>query len=141
MTAFLPRSSHTDDDILESSFAESGSDNGPCLVSKTCDPTRRLRINKKIDRTMSTKPESPKTVRSVPSEIEGAAIVAALADHGIKASTTGDFTSGFRAEAPGWVQVVVRSEDFEQAEQILSQLDAKQVDWSKVDVGEPEDEN
>ena len=64
---------------------------------------------------MSTDSESPKTVRSVPSEIEGAAIVAALADHGIKASTTGDFTAGFRAEAPGWVQVVVRAEDFEQA--------------------------
>ena len=88
---------------------------------------------------MSTDPESPKTVKSVPSEIEGAAIVAALSEHGIKASTTGDFTSGFRAEAPGWVQVVVRSEDFEKAEQILKQLDDKPVDWSKVDVGEPEE--
>ena len=91
---------------------------------------------------MSTDPESPKVVKSVPSEIEGAAIVATLADHGIKASTTGDFTSGFRAEAPGWVEVVVKAEDFERAEKILStHLDEKPVDWSKVDVGEPDDDN
>ena len=90
---------------------------------------------------MSADPNSPKVVKSVPSEVEGAAIVASLAEHGIKASTTGDFTSGFRAEAPGWVEVVVKAEDFERAEKILAQLDDKPVDWSKVDVGEPDEDN
>ena len=90
---------------------------------------------------MSNDPNSPTTVKSVPSEIEGAAIVAALAEHEIKASTTGDFTSGFRAEAPGWVSVVVKHRDVERAKQILSQLESKPVDWSKVDVGEPVDES
>lgn len=90
---------------------------------------------------MSIDPDSPTTVKSVPSEIEGAAIVAALAEHGIKASTTGDFTAGFRAEAPGWVQVVVKHQDLEQAKQVLAQLDANPVDWSKVDVGEADEES
>ena len=88
---------------------------------------------------MSDDPESPKMVKTVPTEIEAAAIVAQLAAHGINASTTGNFTSGFRAEAPGWVQVIVKAEDFEQAEQILAKTDEKPVDWSKVDVGDPED--
>lgn len=92
---------------------------------------------------MNIDPESPRAVRTVPSELEAAAIVAALANQGIEALTTGGYTSGFRAEAPGWVKVVVKSRDLEQADRILVQLEAnpEKVDWSKFDVGTPDDES
>ena len=83
---------------------------------------------------------SPTQIRTVPTEFEAAAIVAALASHGIRSSTTGDFTSGFRAEAPGWVKVVVAQKDFEESNQILTELESNSeaIDWSKIDVGTPD---
>jgi len=92
---------------------------------------------------MNVDPESPRAVRTVPSELEAAAIIAALTNHGIEALTTGEYTSGFRAEAPGWVKVVVKYRDLEQADHILAQLEENPdtVDWSKVDVGTPDDES
>ena len=49
-------------------------------------------------------------------------IVAALADLGIEAHATGDITAGFRAEAPGDVQIQVRAVDLPQARQALEEL-------------------
>jgi len=70
------------------------------------------------------------------------ALVAALADQGIQATTTGDFTAGFLAEAPGTVQVVVKRKDLPRAQQVMDEADADttQIDWSQVDVGEPEND-
>jgi hypothetical protein len=74
--------------------------------------------------------------------MEAGVIVGALEERGIKATMTGTYTSGFRAEAPGWVQVLVGEDDLAAAQEVLAE--AKQgddeVDWSQVDVGEPEDE-
>jgi hypothetical protein len=55
------------------------------------------------------------TLTSFPSEFESQLLVNILVEHGIPAHTTGAFTSGFRAEAPGWVRVLVRSGDLEVA--------------------------
>jgi hypothetical protein len=79
---------------------------------------------------------------SLRNDIEAAEIVNALADHGIKATAVGGFTSGFKADAPGDVQVLVRVGDFEEAKLALSEIqsDDAPVDWDSVDVGEPEDE-
>lgn len=79
---------------------------------------------------------------SVPNEMEAGIIVGALEGRGIKATMTGTFTSGFRAEAPGWVQVLVSEEDLPAAKEILEEVSSgdDKVDWSQVDVGEPEDE-
>lgn len=76
----------------------------------------------------------------VTSEVEAATIVTALAAQGIKATATGGYTAGFRAEAPGYVNVVVRHEDLTKAKQVLAELqqDESDVDWSQVDVGDPE---
>ena len=54
---------------------------------------------------------------------------------------TGGFTAGFRAEAPGDVQIIVRQADLEQARRALEKIQGEQpeIDWSKVDVGKPED--
>ena len=89
---------------------------------------------------MSTDPNNPEVLTFVGSDIEAAAIVAALAARGIEATTTGGFTAGFRAEAPGDVNVVVRHADLERAVRIFNELeDDPNFDWSQVDIGDPEE--
>ena len=90
---------------------------------------------------MTTDPNNPELLESFRSDIEAATIVAALEAHGIQASTTGGYTAGFRAEAPGNVNVIVRHQDLDLAKQVLADIkrDRTDVDWSQVDVGEPED--
>jgi hypothetical protein len=87
-------------------------------------------------------PNNPERLISVPTDVEAAAIVAALASHGVEASATGGFTAGFRAEAPGEVQVIVRHADLQRAREILAQIEQvkEKIDWSQVDVGLPEEE-
>lgn len=88
---------------------------------------------------MTVDPNNPEILTSVTSDIEAAAIVAALASQGIEASTTGSFTAGFRAEAPGDIHVIVRQQDLVRALQIFNHLkEADDLDWSQVDVGDPE---
>jgi hypothetical protein len=78
---------------------------------------------------------------TVPGEYEASAIVSALETEGIRARTVGGFTAGFRAEAPGGVSVVVLEEDLARAKQILADLRAHGagIDWSKVDVEDPDE--
>jgi hypothetical protein len=78
---------------------------------------------------------------SAPTEMEAAVIVAALAERNIRSTTSGEFTAGFRAEAPGWVQILVAEDDLARAREVLMELDDDDtdVDWSQVDVGEPEE--
>lgn len=94
---------------------------------------------------MTTDPREPQVLASLYTETEAAMIVAALADHGIEASTTGGITVGLRPEAPGRVDIIVRKEQLAKAQQAYAQIQAdlsdadSEVDWSKVDVGKPED--
>lgn len=62
----------------------------------------------------------PVTLTTVPTEQEAAIIVAALADRGIIAHSAGDITAGFRAEAPGMVQVLVKASDLAQARDVIA---------------------
>ncbi len=81
-----------------------------------------------------------KTLIKVEDEMSGSIIVGVLADAGIKATLTGVFTAGFKTEAPGLVSVVVSEKDLAKAEKILKSIDLEApVDWSQVDVGEPEE--
>jgi hypothetical protein len=79
---------------------------------------------------------------SAPTEMEAGVIVAALEQAGIPATMTGTHTAGFRAEAPGWVKILVAEEDLRRAQRVLREvaLENMDVDWSQVDVGEPEEE-
>lgn len=54
--------------------------------------------------------------------------------------TTGGYTAGFRAEAPGYVNVLVRQQDLVAAQRVLAELQQHggDVDWSQVDVGDPQ---
>ncbi len=50
----------------------------------------------------------------------------ALAGENIRAMAVGGFTSGFRAEAPGQVEVVVAARDLLRASEILEKLRAEE---------------
>ena len=67
-------------------------------------------------------PNRPVVLTKVENETVAALIVAALEERGIEAETAGALTSGFRAEAPGGVQVIVRAADRERAEEALNDL-------------------
>ncbi|TWT73163.1 hypothetical protein CA85_16300 [Allorhodopirellula solitaria] len=56
------------------------------------------------------------------SEIAASVIVNVLADEGIRATAVGGFTAGFRAEAPGWVQVKVLERDAARAKEIIAEI-------------------
>lgn len=88
---------------------------------------------------MSADPHSPQRLTRVTTEAEAAAIVTALQAQGIRATATGGYTAGFRAEAPGYVTVLVRQQDLAAAQQVLAELrqHGGDVDWSQVDVGDP----
>lgn len=64
---------------------------------------------------------------SVPSEIEAAAIVSVLSERGIEATATGGLTAGFKAEAPGEVNVLVSAADAERAKQVLDEFRTEPV--------------
>ena len=72
---------------------------------------------------MKPDPECPETLITAANEIEAATIVNYLAQFDIKALSAGGYTSGFRAEAPGDVKILVRQEDLERARQALAEKD------------------
>ncbi|HTN77287.1 MAG TPA: ribose-5-phosphate isomerase RpiA [Pirellulaceae bacterium] len=86
-------------------------------------------------------PQSPQRLLRVPSVAEAIAIVTALAEYGIEAFTTGSFTAGFQAEAPGDVAVTVRRGDYARATAALSEIQATRgtLDWSQIDVGDADE--
>ena len=83
---------------------------------------------------------NPTTLTRYCSEVEAVALLAALSESGIQGTTTGSFTTGFHAEAPGDVTVVVRQSDLPRAQEVLAEVKnmKENIDWSSVDVGEPE---
>lgn len=89
---------------------------------------------------MNVDPQNLEVLVSVPNEIEAAAILNALQEHGIKAVASGGYTSGFKAEAPGEVKVLVKHGDTDRAQTLLSQIRSGQgqIDWTNFDVGDPE---
>jgi hypothetical protein len=68
---------------------------------------------------------TPETLVSVTNDLEAAMIVSTLAAHGVDATTSGEFTAGFRAEAPGEVKVLVRRSDLPQARHALDRVVAE----------------
>jgi len=62
------------------------------------------------------------TVAERPTETSAAMLVNVLQDAGIKAVAVGGFTAGFRAEAPGWVQVKTFAADAPRAREVLAEL-------------------
>ncbi len=71
---------------------------------------------------MTAVPSHPEVLVRVSDELVAAVIVNTLADQGIWAMAVGGSTSGFKAEAPGDVTVVVRAPDLAQAKQVLDEI-------------------
>jgi hypothetical protein len=69
---------------------------------------------------MSAKSDTIEVVARVANEMEASLIVQCLTNQGITARAVGGFTSGFRAEAPGDVSVLVMSGDLERAKKIVA---------------------
>jgi len=76
-------------------------------------------------------------------EVEAVEIAGALNAEGIHAEVSGAITGGFRAEAPSVLWILVRREDAERASEIVEAFrkQASEIDWSDVDVGDPEDQD
>jgi hypothetical protein len=90
---------------------------------------------------MANSPEHIVTVTSAPNELEAGVIVAALEDAGIKATMSGTATVDYRIGIPVDVEILVAREDEARAREIIrrGQDDEQDVDWSQVDVGQPEE--
>jgi len=90
---------------------------------------------------MSDDPHSPVVLARLPNEISAAALRTALASFDIEAHLTGGFVSGFKAEAPGNVQIVVARADFDRARAALLEIQSQpeDIDWSQIDLGEPDE--
>lgn len=65
---------------------------------------------------MADDPNQPVVLTTVTTEAQAQLIVAALEERGVESETTGGFTAGFRAEAPGVVRVLVRQADLGRAQ-------------------------
>jgi hypothetical protein len=68
---------------------------------------------------MAKHPQHVAVVATVPNELEGGIIVAALERAGIKATMSGEATAGFRVGIPGEVQILVAEEDVARAEEVI----------------------
>jgi hypothetical protein len=93
---------------------------------------------------MAKSPEHPEHVvvaASAENELEAGVILAALEEAGIKATMSGASTAEFRVAVPGEVQILVAQEDLAAAQEVIQggQDDEEDVDWSQVDVGQPEE--
>jgi len=82
------------------------------------------------------------TLARVRSELEAALLLEILHDAGIDAEQSGGWTSGFRAEAPGYVDVLVHADDIKAARDAIeaAKAAAADIDWDNVDL-DPDDEN
>lgn len=84
----------------------------------------------------------PVVLTEVTTEVEAAVLQQLLGDAGIKSVYNGAAISGFAAEAPAMVRLLVDKADRERARKLLAERrekDATLIDWSSVDVGEPEE--
>ncbi len=80
-------------------------------------------------------------VAACTTELEASMIASGLNERGIEARVVGGATAGFRAEAPGVAKVLVHADDLAEALRLIAEIreEAKEIDWSQVDLGEMED--
>ncbi|MCA9076865.1 MAG: hypothetical protein KDA93_17695 [Planctomycetaceae bacterium] len=74
-------------------------------------------------------------------EYEAQLIVDALLEKGVHAEISGSATSDFKVGIPGQVEVLVDTAQLESANAAYDKIrdEADHIDWSQVDVGDPED--
>ncbi len=74
-------------------------------------------------------------------EYEAQLIVDALQEQGIHAEKSGGPASDFKVGVPGQVKILVETSQLIEATAALDTLrdEADHIDWSKIDVGKPQD--
>ncbi|MEM9411873.1 MAG: hypothetical protein AAGA30_12210 [Planctomycetota bacterium] len=77
-----------------------------------------------VQKSGAVDPDAPKKIRSFASIVEAEIVVAKLFEIGISAQAVGGYVSGFQAESPGYVDVLVANRDFEKATDFLQQEEA-----------------
>lgn len=63
-------------------------------------------------------PTRPIKLETFNDNYQASILVARLEEHNIKATAVGGFVSGFQAESPGYVDVVVVQSDFDRAKSL-----------------------
>ncbi len=76
--------------------------------------------------------DEPVVVTTAASEPLASIMVAQLRAEGIQAEMSGEYTSGFRAEAPGRVQILVHASDEARAGRCLRKSQATRLEVSRV---------
>lgn len=74
---------------------------------------------------MSNDPNAAVILVTLNTEVEAQLLVGQLEAEDIEAQSSGALTAGFRAEAPGGVQVLVRQADLEKAQAVLEAFRAE----------------
>ena len=85
-------------------------------------------------------PSRPVKLVGVSTELEGMLIVGRLEMEGIVATLAGGGLAGWRAEVPGWVQVMVLERDEARAREFLAQWRSRDEDEDKDDDEDEEGE-
>ncbi len=82
-------------------------------------------------------------IARVTSEAEAVAICAALAGEGIEVVKSSGAAADFRVGIAGNYELLVHDADADRARALIERLrqESKQIDWSQVDVGDPEQES
>jgi hypothetical protein len=70
----------------------------------------------------SSDPNKPIILAGFPNEMIASLLVARLRDEDIFTEMVGGLTASFRVEVPGEVRVLVRSQDLERAQKILTEF-------------------
>ena len=73
-------------------------------------------------------PTRPKKLETFNDNYSASILVARLEHHGIKATAVGGFVSGFQAESPGYVDVVVVQSDFDRAQELYEKWKSEDED-------------
>jgi len=71
---------------------------------------------------MMNDPKEPVVLATLPSELEATLVADMLRDEGIDVEIEGEYTSGYRAIAPGDLILMVHQEQLEQARKAITKL-------------------
>lgn len=88
---------------------------------------------------MTKQPDTLAVLLRVSTEIEASLIIQRLENYGINATAVGGLTTGFRAEAPGTVSVMVKSADLFAAQTALATIREESSNQPSSDDDEDEE--
>lgn len=81
------------------------------------------------------------TLTNVDNEAEAKSLIGLFEDEGITVFINGGSDLSLFGDEAGEVQLIVKKSDYDQASKLLEEIEAEnsEIDWSQIDVGEPED--